>query len=30
MSGPYEEGYILEEDIEMIYNNIWYVTLSLP
>lgn len=25
MVGPYDEGYIVSEDIEMLYNTIWYV-----
>lgn len=25
MVGPYDEGYIVSEDIDMIYNTIWYV-----
>lgn len=25
MIGPYDEGYIVSEDIDMIYNTIWYV-----
>jgi hypothetical protein len=24
MVGPYDEGYIVPEDIDMIYNTIWY------
>lgn len=25
MVGPYDEGYIVSEDVEMIYNTVWYV-----
>jgi urea carboxylase len=25
MVGPYDEGYIVSEDIDMIYNTVWYV-----
>jgi hypothetical protein len=25
MVGPYDEGYIVSEDIDMIYSTIWYV-----
>lgn len=28
MVGPYDEGYIVSEDIEMIYNTTWYVVAS--
>lgn len=27
MVGPYDEGYIVPEDIDMIYNTVWYVIL---
>jgi hypothetical protein len=25
MVGPYDEGYIVSEDIDMIYDTVWYV-----
>jgi hypothetical protein len=28
MVGPYDEGYIVSEDIDMIYNTVWYVVLT--
>lgn len=30
MVGPYDEGYIISEDIEMIYNTTWYGVASNP
>lgn len=28
MVGPYDEGYIVSEDIDMIYDTVWYVSCS--
>ena len=28
MVGPYDEGYIVAEDIDMIYDTVWYVLTS--